>query len=63
MMDDIDCESLIAAVEKQPVVWDPSCSDSASKQKKNNAWINICEDVVDNYADIEEVGARKDIGK
>ncbi len=59
MMTAINSESLITAVEKHPSV----CTDYKDRQKKVNAWTSICEDVVENFADIEEDRAKNDIGK
>ena len=63
MMTAINSESLITPVEKHPAVWDTACSDYKDRQKKVNAWISICEDVVENFEDIEEDRAKNDIGK
>ena len=62
-MNSIDSEALIAAVEKHPIIWCTANKDYKDRQKKINVWKSICEEVVDNFATIEEDRNKQDIGK
>uniref|UniRef100_A0A0P4W354 MADF domain-containing protein n=1 Tax=Scylla olivacea TaxID=85551 RepID=A0A0P4W354_SCYOL len=62
MADYHNTEELISEVGKRPVLWDPTTEEYKNRNKKADAWIEVCRSI---YLDYEEKSAeeKKQIGK
>ena len=55
-------EELISEVEKRPALWDPSKEEYKNKNKKEEAWLEVCRSIYQNYEE-KTYEEKKQIGK
>lgn len=50
----VDTKLLISEVEKRTIIWDTSHEDYKDKNKKNEAWIEVCSTLIENFVTTSE---------
>lgn len=48
--ENVDVELFIEEVKTRPVIWDVSHEDYKDRIKKQSAWENICEAIIENFS-------------
>ncbi|XP_064101828.1 uncharacterized protein LOC135212388 [Macrobrachium nipponense] len=64
MPDYLDIELLIGEVERRPVLWDNSSEDYKDKDKKAQAWAEVCQVLIEGYEErdaTEKINIGKDV--
>ncbi|XP_037916979.1 uncharacterized protein LOC119655256 isoform X2 [Hermetia illucens] len=59
---DIDVDRLICAVKSKPVLWDRTCEKYKDKLKTQEAWKDVCIEIVANFVEFDDI-KKTEVGK